>query len=70
MIQGLAVKALMRALIQVELSGEVQVRSIMKINGMTLRKVAILIKEMSTMIKSFKRMKTHTKENCHIEYSE
>ncbi len=68
MIQALVVKELMRVLIQVELSGEVQARSIMKISGMTLRKVAILIKEISTMMKNFKRIKTHTKENYHIGY--
>ncbi len=70
MIQALVVRALMRVLILVELNGEVQARNIMKISGMILRKAATLIKEMSTMIKNFNRMKMHTKENYHIEYSE
>ena len=68
MIQVSAAKELMKVIIQVELSGEVQAGGIMKINGMTLRRAAIQIKEMSTMMKNFKRMKTHTRENYHIEY--
>ena len=68
MIQVSAAKELMKVIIQVELSGEVRAGGIMKISGMTLRRAAILIKEMSTMMKNFKRMKTHTRENYHIEY--
>lgn len=68
MIQVSAAKELMKVIIQVELSGEVQAGGIMKISGMTLRRAAILIKEMSTMMKNFKRMKKHTRENYHIEY--